>query len=86
MAKSKHKFKRRSNAALKLRRARSWARGVKLRELRKATQKAAQRANQEVSTSPWKTACLTRAARRATDPAVQSRRLAWAAQRAADSS
>lgn len=75
MSKAKHKTRRRSNLALKAKRARSWTRGEQRKELRRTTQGKAHKANL-ISAAPtlWEIARLARAARRAADPEVQQRR------------
>lgn len=75
MSKAKHKFRRRSNASLQAKRARSWARGEKRKELRRTTQDQAHQANVKAAApTPWTLSRLARAARRAVDPEVQQRR------------
>lgn len=80
MAKSKHRFKRRSNANLKARRARSWLRGEDRKKLVQVAQKAAHKANEALTAAglptPWQAAQKARADRRAHDPVVQQRRRA----------
>lgn len=68
-------MKRRNNANLKARRARSWLRGQERKKVRIAAQLKAYRANLiSAVPTPWELACLARAARRAQDPDVQYRR------------
>jgi hypothetical protein len=66
--------KRRGNANLKLRRARSWLRGEERHKARDAAQAAAHQANLKAGASPWEAACKMRSAIRAADPEVQRRR------------
>lgn len=70
--------KRMTNANLKARRARSWARGLKRKAERVKAQEeraAANRQRREAGEdTPWQAACKERARRRAEDPRVNKRR------------
>lgn len=66
-------MKRRNNANLKARRARSWLRGQERKKLRIANQLMAKRNNLKAGVTPWEKVCLARAAERAQDPEVQER-------------
>lgn len=67
-------MKRRNNANLKARRARSWASGQERKKVRIAKQLTAHRNNLKAVNSPWELARIARAAQRAQDPDVQYRR------------
>lgn len=78
MAKSKHRFKRRSNANLQMRRARSWLRGEDRKKARAAAQATAHKANEALTSAglptTWESALKRREGRRESDPEVQQRR------------